>query len=182
METETNKNLIDKLDVELSKYREAGQIILPKGWINKIRTTIGMSQRQLGDRITVPVENNVGTILDYKRKSISIQGISELESGEADGNISLNSLTKIARAFDMKLVYGFVPIGDTLYSMVEKRAKEVATEFYKKDENAIDLKYLDSFEQSLPIAHEKAVIKAKEDAVNKKANEIIEKRLKTLWD
>ncbi len=181
MDTETNKILIDNLDIELSKLREAGKIIHPKGWINKIRTTIGMSQKQLGDRITHPVKNNVG-VIGYEKKSISIQGISDLEISEANENISLKSLTKIARAFDMKLVYGFVPNDETLYSMVEKKAKEVAREFYKKEENALDLKYLEDFKYESPVAFDKAVIKATDAEVQKKANEIISKNIKTLWD
>jgi transcriptional regulator with XRE-family HTH domain len=50
-----------------------------------------MSLRQLGNRV-----------------NFSAQHIKQLESREANGTISINSLKEVANAMEMQLVYGFV--------------------------------------------------------------------------
>ena len=64
----------------------------PTGWIKAIRTTLGMSMQQLGNKL-----------------NITKQAILDTEKREKDGFITIKSLKEIARALDMQLVYGFVP-------------------------------------------------------------------------
>ena len=88
------------------------EIVVPsKGWINTFRIALKMSLRQLGNRLR-----------------ISAQSVKEIEEREASGTITLNSLRDAANAMDMNLVYGFVSKHDSLEQMIEKRAKEIATE------------------------------------------------------
>jgi hypothetical protein len=50
--------------------------------------------------------------------NFSAQHIKQLESREANGTISINSLREVANAMDMQLVYGFIlyqPIGTCIY-------------------------------------------------------------------
>lgn len=63
-----------------------------KGWLKAIRTSIGMSSRQLG-----------------KRLGISQQSAARLELNEVAESISLKTLRRAAKALDCKLVYQFVP-------------------------------------------------------------------------
>ena len=59
----------------------------PTGWIKAIRTAIGMSMQQLGNKLNV-----------------SKQGVMDIEKREKDGSITIKSLREIARAMDMQLV------------------------------------------------------------------------------
>ena len=86
-----------------------------KGWINAIRTTLGMSMSQLA-------------IKTQK----SHQAIHKLERSEAKGKITLQSLREIALALDMKLVYGLIPIEGSLEDIIEKKAREMAIEIVKR--------------------------------------------------
>lgn len=78
------------------------------GWIKTFREALGMSAKQLGKRVGI----------DQSR-------ISRLEKAEADGDLKLSSLKKIAEGLDMKLVYGFVP-KEHLETMVREQAKKIA--------------------------------------------------------
>jgi predicted DNA-binding mobile mystery protein A len=70
----------------------------PTGWIKAIRTAIGMSMQQLGNKLNV-----------------SKQGVMDIEKREKDGSITIKSLREIARAMDLQLVYGFVPNDGSLH-------------------------------------------------------------------
>ena len=54
----------------------------PIGWIKAIRTAIGMSMQQLGNKLNV-----------------SKQGVMDIEKREKDGSITIKSLREIARRF-----------------------------------------------------------------------------------
>jgi predicted DNA-binding mobile mystery protein A len=64
----------------------------PTGWIKAVRTALGMSLKQLGNKI-----------------SITKQSLTDIERREKDGSITIKALREAARALDMQLVYGFVP-------------------------------------------------------------------------
>ena len=104
--------LIQQTDKKLEAFKHLKEIVVPpKGWINTFRIALKMSLRQLGNRLR-----------------ISAQSVKEIEEREASGTITLNSLRDVANAMDMNLVYGFVSKHDSLEQMIEKRAKEIATE------------------------------------------------------
>ena len=94
----------------------------PTGWIKAIRTAIGMSMQQLGNKLNV-----------------SKQGIMDMEKREKDGSITIKSLREIAREMDMQLVYGFVPNDGSLDALIEKRANELATQIVMRTANTIKL-------------------------------------------
>ncbi|NEW78413.1 MAG: mobile mystery protein A [Gelidibacter sp.] len=102
--------LLDQTERKLAPFKELGTIIIPpNGWIHTIRTTLKMSLRQLGNRL-----------------NITAQSTKEIEEREANGTITLNSLSETARGLDMKLVYGFVSKHNSLEEMIEQRAQEIA--------------------------------------------------------
>jgi len=125
----------------------------PTGWIKAIRTTLGMSMQQLGNKL-----------------NISKQAILDIEKREKDGFITIKSLKEIARALDMQLVYGFVPNDGSLDALIEKRATELATKIVLRTNNAMKLE-----DQGITNARIKKAIK-------ERAEEIKNEMPKILWD
>lgn len=104
--------LIEQLDSKLLCFKEVDEVVSPStGWIKSIRTALKMSLRQLGNRM-----------------NLSPQSIGEMEKREANGTITLNTLKDLARALDMRLVYGFMPNKGSIEQMIEQRAQEIARE------------------------------------------------------
>lgn len=127
--------------------------IPPTGWIKAIRTAIGMSMRQLGNKL-----------------NISKQGVMDIEKREKDGSITIKSLREIARAMDMQLVYGFVPNDGSLDALIEKRAAKVATQIVMRTANTMKLE---------DQANSKNRI---ETAIRERAAAIKNEMPKILWD
>jgi len=125
----------------------------PTGWIKAIRTAIGMSMQQLGNKLNV-----------------SRQGVMDMEKREKDGTITIKSLREIARAMDMQLVYGFVPNDGSLDALIEKRATELATQIVMRTANTMKLE---------DQANSKKRI---ETAIRERAAAIKNEMPKILWD
>ena len=125
----------------------------PTGWIKAVRTTLGMSLQQLGNKI-----------------SITKQSLQDIERREKDGSITLKTLRDAANALDMELVYGFVPNDVSLESMIEKRATELATKIVLRTANTMKLE---------DQANSKNRIKK---AIEERAAEIVNELPKILWD
>jgi len=91
-------------------------IVIPhEGWIYSIRNALGMTLRQLGNRL-----------------NITAQSAKEIEEREKNGTVSLAVLRQVGVALDMKLVYGFIPKAGSLEKMIENRAKEIAEEIVRR--------------------------------------------------
>lgn len=80
----------------------------PGGWIQSVRSAIGMTSRQLATRL-----------------GISQSTLAALEKSEAEGRITLQSLHKAADALDCDLQYVLVP-RSPLQKRIEKRAEAIA--------------------------------------------------------
>jgi predicted DNA-binding mobile mystery protein A len=155
-----NKKVIrEQLDKKLALLKDlAVSGLPPQGWIKAIREALGLSASQLG-----------------KRTGIDQSRISRLENAEKNGDLKLSSLQKIAKALNMKFVYGFVPYGtdgteDTLEAMVRDQAKRIA------------LRRIETLERTMRL--EKQALSAEEQ--KKAVNDMIEKILvdppKDFWD
>lgn len=94
----------------------------PTGWIKAIRTALGMSMQQLGNKL-----------------NISKQGVLDMEKREKDGSITIKSLHEVARVMDMRLVYGFVPNDGSLDALIEKKATKLATQIVMRTANTMKL-------------------------------------------
>lgn len=102
--------LLDQLDRKLQGFSKTETIEIPKGgWIKTIRTTFRMTLEQLGSRLL-----------------ITKQGAKKIEEREANGSITLKVLKETAKALDMQLVYGFVPIGGSVDGLVYAQARRLA--------------------------------------------------------
>lgn len=94
----------------------------PTGWVKAIRSALGMSLLQLG-----------------KKLSITKQSAQNIELREKDGSITIQSMKEIAKALDMQFVYGFVPNDGSLEALIEKRAKQLATQIVMRTSNTMKL-------------------------------------------
>lgn len=146
--------ILEQVDKKLQSFQSLKEKIIPtKGWVNTVRTAIRMSLRQLGNRV-----------------NFSAQHIKQLEGREANGTISINSLKEVANAMDMQLVYGFVSKHESLEQMIEKRAKELATEIVMRTNNTMTLEDQQNSTERI------------EKAIAQKTNEIKSEMPKYLWD
>lgn len=100
---------IDQLTKRLDELAPLSRVNRPsRGWIRAIRETLGMTTRQLAER------------LGMKQPSLT-----ELESSEAAGNITIKSLQRAAEALGCRLVYALIPIKPLTETMAE-RASQLA--------------------------------------------------------
>ncbi|OFX18191.1 MAG: XRE family transcriptional regulator [Bacteroidetes bacterium GWA2_31_9] len=104
------KLLLEQLDNKLSAFNGTETIQIPdKGWIYNIRTALNMTLEQLGQKL-----------------NITKQGAKKIEERESTGAISIKSLSEVAKALDMKFVYGFVSNYSSLEKIVEIKAIDLA--------------------------------------------------------
>jgi len=94
----------------------------PTGWIKAARTALGMSLQQLGNKI-----------------SITKQSLTDIERREKDGSTTLKTLRDAANALDMELVYGFVPKDGSLDALIDRKAKELATQIVLRTSHTMKL-------------------------------------------
>ncbi|HRP33290.1 MAG TPA: mobile mystery protein A [Agriterribacter sp.] len=145
---------LQQLNSKMLGFASLKQVAMPPtGWIKAIRTAIGMSMQQLGNKLNV-----------------SKQGVMDIEKREKDGSITIKSLRGIARAMDMQLVYGFVPYDGSLDALIEKRATELATQIVIRTANTMKLE---------DQANSKKRI---ETAIRERAAAIKNEMPKILWD
>lgn len=149
-----NSLQLQQLNSKMLGFASLKQVAMPPtGWIKAIRTAIGMSMQQLGNKLKV-----------------SRQGVMDIEKREKDGSITIKSLREIARAMDMQLVYGFVPNDGSLDALIEKRATELATQIVMRTANTMKLE---------DQANSKKRI---ETAIRERAAAIKNEMPKILWD
>jgi predicted DNA-binding mobile mystery protein A len=123
MKKEYRQIMLKELDKKLLPFEEASKIIKPnRGWIYAIRTTLGMTLKQLSSKL---------------EKSESY--IQKVEDNEAKGVTNLKTLHEVAEAMDLKLVYGFVPKGKSFEQLVLDRAREVARKIVKRTHHNMTL-------------------------------------------
>jgi len=148
------KLLVDQLDRKLVPFKKALKIEIPrKGWINTIRTTLNMTQQQLGDKLR-----------------ISKQAVSDMEERETQGSISLKTMKEVGEKLNLQFVYGFAPIEDSIDKMIEKKAIDTARHIVMRTSHNMKLEDQGNSNEQL--------IKAIEDLANEIKNEI----RKSLWD
>ncbi len=149
-----NKLQFQQLNEKIEQLTGLQHVIVPPiGWIKAIRNGIGMTMEQLG-----------------KKLSITKQGVMDIEKREKEGAITIKSLQEIAKAIDMKLVYGFVPNEGDLEQMIETRAIEMAKKIVERTSNTMKLEDQANSKERI------------EKAIKERASEIINNTPKILWD
>lgn len=145
---------LQQLNNKMLTYAPLKQVVMPPiGWIKAIRTAIGMSMQQLGNKLCV-----------------SKQAVLDMEKREVDGSITIKSLREIGRAMDMQLVYGFVPNDGSLDALIERRAIELATKIVMRTANTMKLEDQANSQKRL------------EMAIQERASIIKNEMPKILWD
>jgi len=106
------KKLIrEQLDASLRRLRPLLDVTAPpKGWIRAIRNALGMTARQLANRLDV-----------------AQQAVARIEKEEPAGSVTIKTMRRIAECLDCVFVYGFVP-RTSLEETVTKQAKKVAAQ------------------------------------------------------
>jgi predicted DNA-binding mobile mystery protein A len=154
MKNKKQRLLIEQLDRKLSVFNPAENVIMPsKGWLNAIRVSLNMTLQQLGQRL-----------------SITPQSVKDLEMREAAGNISIGRLREAAKAMNMKLVYGLVPVDGSIEKMVEKRAMVLAREIVLRTSNSMKLEDQQNSNERI------------DRAIKEKAMEIKDELPKYIWE
>ena len=145
---------LQQLNSKMLGFASLSRVAMPPtGWIKAIRTAIGMSMQQLGNKL-----------------NISKQGVMDIEKREKDGSITIKTLRGIARAMDMQLVYGFIPNDGSLDALIERRASELATQIVMRTAHTMKLE---------DQANSKKRIEA---AIRERAAAIKNEMPKILWD
>lgn len=125
----------------------------PTGWIKAVRTALGMSLQQLGNKI-----------------SITKQSLTDIERREKDGSITLKTLRDAANALDMELVYGFVPKDGSLDALIDRKAIELATQIVLRTSNTMKLEDQGNSDKRI------------QKAIEERAASIKNEMPKILWD
>ena len=123
-----------------------------QGWARTIREALGMSRRQLGERI-----------------GLSTTSVSSVEAHEAKGSVQLDSLRRVADGMDCVLVYALVP-RDSLRGAIEEQALRTAEVIVGSVSDSMDLE-----SQSVPESERE---RAKRDV----AEELASTRGQGFWD
>lgn len=145
---------IQQLSTKMLAYASLQKVAPPPtGWIKAIRNAIGMSMLQLGNRL-----------------SITKQSVQDIERREKDGSITIKALREAARALDMQLVYGFIPNDGSLELLIERKAKELATQIVMRTNNTMKLEDQENTKQRI------------EKAIQERTTIIKTEMPKTLWD
>jgi predicted DNA-binding mobile mystery protein A len=92
------------------------------GWIAAVRKSLGMSVRQMAERM-----------------GMTQQSAARLETNEAEDSITLKSLRKAAEALNCRLVYVLVPEEGSLQAIVQKQALHKAQEIVSAVDHTMQL-------------------------------------------
>jgi predicted DNA-binding mobile mystery protein A len=148
------KLILEQIDKKILQLKKIEDLAMPSsGWVNAIRQALGMSLRQLGNRMR-----------------ITAQSVKEIEEREKNGTISLNVLKQFGNSLNLKLVYGFIPEQSCLDEIIETRAMELATNIVSR--TSVSMKLEDQ------VNTPERLLKA----IQEKKNEIIYEMPKFLWD
>lgn len=151
----SNKSLLfQQINIRIVGIAPMRKVVMPAtGWVNAIRTAIGMSMQQLANKL-----------------NISKQAVADIEKREKEGAITIKALREVANAMDMDLVYAFVPKDGSLEALVERRAKAIATNIVMRTANTMQLEDQANSKKRLEVA-----IKERTEAIKKEMP-------KFLWD
>jgi len=107
----------------LRGFSSSGSSSPPRGgWVRAVREALGMTQGQLAARL-----------------GITRQSLQDLERAEANRRITLDSLDRLAKAMDCRVVYALVPEKGSLDDVRTRRAQALADAMLKSTEHSMKL-------------------------------------------
>jgi predicted DNA-binding mobile mystery protein A len=104
------------------------------------------------------------------RLGVTKQNVQAIENREQVGTLSLKTLRDVAKAMDMKLVYGFVPTDGSLEALIDRKAKEAATKIVMRTSANMKLEGQENNKQRI------------QKAIEERADEFKRELSKVLWD
>jgi predicted DNA-binding mobile mystery protein A len=153
MARQFEKLKVNQLDEALRPFQQLKQLTPPReGWTREIRGALGMSQRQLAERM-----------------GVSTTSAQSAERNEGRRKIQLDSLVALAEGLDCDLVYALVP-RRSLQSTLEERAKELSRRIVYRVSVSMELEEQGSSE------------KDNRRQVDELAADLLRERPKYFWD
>lgn len=148
------KKLIrEQLDTSLQRFSPLLDVAVPsKGWIRAIRDALGMTARQLAERL-----------------GVSQQSVARIEKEETSGSVTIKTMSRIADSLDCVFVYGFVP-RTSLEDTIGLKAKEVA------------IKRLSKASQTMSLENQSLSREENGKAISDLVNELIRTVPSNLWN
>ena len=140
------------LEKKLAPVREMKLEAPRGGWIKAIRESLGMSTRQLAERMGV-ARSRVTTI----------------EKAEITGATTLKTLQETAEALNCKFVYAFVPVKPLDDILLDQARKKTAVE-------------LTRLTHTMQLENQKPSKSALADELNRMVKDVIEGPSRHLWD
>ena len=149
------KTLIQKQMDELIQSFVSGKqnVQTSAGWIQSARLALGMSLRQLAERV-----------------GVSVSALTNFEKREQADSVSLATLKKAANAMDMELVYYFKPKDGSIKNAVEKQARKKAQEI------------LNQSNQTMKLEDQETNSLSQERELERLTKDIVSKMPQNLWD
>lgn len=149
------KTLIQKQMDELIQTFVSGKqnVQTSAGWIQSARLALGMSLRQLAERV-----------------GVSVSALTNFEKREQADSVSLATLKKAANAMDMELVYYFKPKDGSIKNAVEKQARKKAQEI------------LNQSNQTMKLEDQETNSLSQERELERLTKDIVSKMPQNLWD
>ena len=123
-----------------------------KGWVRALRDGLGMSRRQLANRL-----------------DLSTSRIQRLEEDEVSGAVTIKTLRRTAEAMDCVFVYAMIP-RESLDATIKKQASKKA------------IQYLQDSSHSMKLEDQAVSKKANKEMLETISNQIISKSARTFWD
>jgi predicted DNA-binding mobile mystery protein A len=123
------------------------------GWIQSARLALGMSLRQLAERV-----------------GVSVSALTNFEKREQADSVSLATLKKVANAMDMELVYYFKSKDGSIKNAVEKQARKKAQEI------------LNQSNQTMKLEDQETNSLSQERELERLTKDIVSKMPQNLWD
>jgi len=148
------KKLIrEQLDASLKRFNPLLNVSAPpKGWIRAIRDALGMTAKQLANRLDV-----------------AQQAVARIEKEEPAGSVTIKTMRRIAECLDCVFVYGFVP-RTSLEETIARQAKKVA------------IQRLTQASQTMNLENQALSNVENEQALSNLVDELIRTLPSTLWN
>jgi len=148
------KKLIrQQLDVSLQRLSPLLDVIAPpKGWIRAIRDALGMTAKQLANRL-----------------GVAQQAVARIEKEELAGSVTIKTMRRIADCLDCVFVYGFVS-RTSLEETVARQAKQIA------------IRRLTQASQTMSLENQALSRRENEQALSDLVDELIRTLPSNLWN
>jgi len=120
--TQMKRLRLEQLDKRTERLKSVLEISSPRdGWIKQIREALGISARQLAEKV-----------------GVSQPTLAKMEKSEVERTTSLKTLDRIAEALECRLIYALIP-KDSFEKLVRKRAYEAAEKLVKRVSHSMEL-------------------------------------------